>query len=316
MRLDLAVSQRFGLSRRTARDAVRAGRVDVAGEVNDEPGADVPEAVDLHYDPNRPERRRVRSRLTVLAEDAHFLIVDKPAGLLSVQTAEHESDTLFSRALSYLQHRYRRRAWVGVVHRLDKDTSGALAFARTREALHALQEQFKAHRIEREYVALVEGDVASGGVFDAPLVRDRGDRRRGIARLGEPGLSAVTRYRPLERFGRATLVSVRLETGRTHQIRVHFSSAGRPVIGDEVYRRREGAPSPITAPRQMLHARTLGFAHPETGELVRAESPIPPDFAAVLAELRRQQGQRKPAAPIEGGEKDPQKKRPGFPRGV
>ena len=284
--------------------------------MNDEPGADVLEDVPLRYDPNRPERRRVRSRLTVLAEDAHFLVVDKPAGLLSVQTAEHEGDTLFSRALSYLQHRYRRRAWVGVVHRLDKDTSGALAFARTREALHALQEQFKAHRIEREYVALVEGDVTSAGVFDAPLVRDRGDRRRGIARLGEPGLSAVTRYRPLERFGRATLVSVRLETGRTHQIRVHFSSAGRPVIGDEVYRRREGAPSPITAPRQMLHARTLGFAHPETGELVRAESPIPPDFAAVLAELRRQPGQRKPAAPIEGGEKDPQKKRPGSPRGV
>ena len=316
MRLDLAVSQRFGLSRRAARDAVRAGRVDVAEEMNDEPGVDVPEDVPLRYDPNRPERRRVRSRLSILAEDAHFLIVDKPAGLLSVQTAEHESDTLVSRTLAYLQHRYRRRAWVGVVHRLDKDTSGALAFARTREALHALQEQFKAHSIEREYVALVEGDVATEGVFDAPLVRDRGDRRRGIARPGEAGLFAVTRYRPLERFGKATLVSVRLETGRTHQIRVHFSSAGRPVIGDEVYRRREASSSPIAAPRQMLHARTLGFAHPATGEPVRAESPIPPDFAAVLGELRRQQGKRRPDAPIEGREKEPQKKRPGFPRSV
>jgi 23S rRNA pseudouridine1911/1915/1917 synthase len=316
VRLDLAVSRRFGLSRRAARDAVRAGRVDVAGDVNDEPGADVPDDVRLHYDPNRPERRRVRSRVQILAEDAHFLIVDKPAGLLSVQTAEHESDTLFSRTLAYLQHRYRRRAWVGVVHRLDKDTSGALAFARTREALQSLQEQFKAHSIEREYVALVEGDVASRGVFDAPLVRDRGDRRRGIARPGEPGLTAVTRYRPLERFGRATLVSVRLETGRTHQIRVHFSAAGHSVIGDEVYRRREGSPPPITAPRQMLHARTLGFAHPGTGELVRVESPIPPDFAAALGELRRRQGERKPDAPIESRESGPQKKRPGFPRGV
>jgi 23S rRNA pseudouridine1911/1915/1917 synthase len=316
VRLDLAVSRRFGLSRRAARDAVRAGRVDVAGDVNDEPGADVPDDVRLRYDPNRPERRRVRSRVQILAEDAHFLIVDKPAGLLSVQTAEHESDTLFSRALSYLQHRYRQRAWVGVVHRLDKDTSGALAFARTRKALEALQAQFKAHTIEREYVALVEGDVPVSGVFDAPLVRDGGDRRRGVARPGEPGLTAVTRYRPLERVGRATLVSVRLETGRTHQIRVHFSSAGHTVIGDQVYRRREGPPTAIAAPRQMLHARTLGFAHPATGELVRVESPIPPDFAAVLGELRRRYGKRKPDAPIEGREKEPQKKRPGFPRGV
>lgn len=287
MRLDLIVAKRFELSRRAARDAVRAGRVDVAGEGSPEPGTEVPEDILLQYDPNRPEKRRVRSRLTVLVEDPLFLIVDKPAGLLSVQTAEHESDTLFSRALVYLQHRYRRRAWVGVVHRLDKETSGALVFARTRDALHALQEQFKAHRIEREYVAIVEGDVASSGVFDAPLVRDRGDRRRGIARAGEPGLSAVTHYRPLERFGRVTLVSVRLETGRTHQIRVHFSGAGWPVIGDAVYRRRGGPPQPVAAARQMLHARTLGFEHPGTGTPVRAESPLPPDFAAALGELRK-----------------------------
>lgn len=287
MRLDLVVAKRFELSRRAARDAVRAGRVDVAGEVSHDPGTDVPEDVLLRYDPNRPQRRRVRSRVTVLVEDPLFLIVDKPAGLLSIQTAEHESDTLFSRTLAYLQHRYRRRSWVGVVHRLDKETSGALVFARTREALHALQKQFRAHRIEREYLALVEGDIATGGVFDAPLVRDRGDRRRGVARAGEPGLSAVTHYRPLERFGKATLLSVRLETGRTHQIRVHFSAAGRPVIGDAVYRRRGGPPQPVAAPRQMLHASTLGFEHPETGKLVRAESPLPPDFATVLRELRR-----------------------------
>ncbi|MEO8347763.1 MAG: pseudouridine synthase, partial [Acidobacteriota bacterium] len=128
---------------------------------------------------------------------------------------------------------------------------------------------------------------------------DRGDRRRGVARPGEPGLSAVTRYRPLERFGKATLVSVRLETGRTHQIRVHFSSAGWSVIGDAVYRRREGPPAVIAAPRQMLHARTLGFDHPETGKPVRAESPIPADFVAVLEELRRRYKRRTGSATIE-----------------
>lgn len=294
MRLDLLVGERYGLSRRAARDAVRAGRVDVSGDTCDEPGTEVPADADLLYDPNRPARRRVRSRLRILAEDPLFLVVDKPAGVLSVQTAERESDTLVSRAQAYLQHRYRRRAWVGIVHRLDKETSGALVFARTRAALHSLQEQFRAHRIEREYVALVEGDVARSGVFDAPLVRDRGDLRRGVARPGEPGLSAVTHYAPLERFRRATLVSVRLETGRTHQIRVHFSAAGRPVIGDAVYRRRDGPPPPVAALRQMLHARTLGFAHPATGKLVRAESPLPADFQAVLEELRRRHGARRP----------------------
>ncbi|HLN93588.1 MAG TPA: pseudouridine synthase, partial [Thermoanaerobaculia bacterium] len=127
-------------------------------------------------------------------------------------------------------------------------------------------------------------------------VADRGDRRRGVARGGEPGKRAVTRYRPIERLGRATLVSVRLETGRTHQIRVHFSEAGHPVVGDSVYRRR-GAPAPLVeASRQMLHARQLGFAHPKTGEPVRAVSPIPGDFAAVLEDLRRRQKKRPDAS--------------------
>ena len=296
MRLDLLVSRRFDLSRRSARDAVRSGRVDVEGSPRDEPGLDVRQDADVRFDRDRPERRRVRSRLAVLVEDPLFVIVDKPAGLLTVQTAEHESDTLFARALSYLQHRYRRRAWVGVVHRLDKDTSGALVFARTREALRDLQEKFRTHSIDREYVAIVEGDVRAAGVFDAALVADRGDRRRGVARGGEPGKRAVTRYKPIERLGRATLVSVRLETGRTHQIRVHFSEAGHPVVGDSVYRRRGAPVRPVEASRQMLHARQLGFAHPKTGEPVRAVSPIPGDFAAVLEDLRRRQKKRPDAS--------------------
>jgi 23S rRNA pseudouridine1911/1915/1917 synthase len=292
MRLDLLVSRRFDLSRRAARDAVRSGRVDVEGSPRDEPGLDVPESADVRFHLDRPERRRVRSRLAVLAEDPLFLIVDKPAGVLTVQTAEHESDTVFARALAYLQYRYRRRAWVGVVHRLDRDTSGALVFARTREALRDLQEKFRAHSIDREYLAIVEGDIRTPGVFDAPLVADRGDRRRGVARGGEPGKRAVTRYKPVERLGKATLVSVELETGRTHQIRVHFSEAGHPVVGDTVYRRRVAPAPSVEAPRQMLHAKRLGFAHPKTGEPVLAVSPIPDDFAGVLADLRRRQKKR------------------------
>ena len=289
MRLDLAAARAFDLSRRVAREAVRAGRVDVAGVTEGEPGLDVPPESALTFHPDRPARYRVRTSLPVLHEDADCIVVDKPAGLLTLPTSDREKDTLLSRVSAYLQHRYRKRPYVGVVHRLDKETSGALVFARSREALRALQELFKHHAIEREYVALVEGTPPEAGTLDADLVRDRGDRRRGVARPGERGLSAVTSYRTLERLPGASLVSVRLETGRTHQIRVHFAAAGHPVLGDAVY----GAPVRRSAeredgtPRQMLHARTLGFAHPRTGQTVRCQAPLPADFAEVLATLKR-----------------------------
>jgi 23S rRNA pseudouridine1911/1915/1917 synthase len=286
MRLDAAASQRFGLSRRAARDAVRAGRIDVGGETADEPGLDVPPDAALTHHPDRPPRHRVRTRLAVLYEDADVLVVDKPAGLLTVPTAERERDTLLSRVLDYLQHRYRRRPYAGIVHRLDKDTSGAVVFARNREALHALQALFRAHDIEREYVAIVEGDPPDSGTLDADLVRDAGLGRRGVARRGQEGRRAVTRYRVVQRLRGAALVAVTLETGRTHQIRIHFADAGTPVAGDRVYGDRDRRPF-AGAARQMLHARRLGFAHPRTGDRVHAEAPLPPDFDAALRSLRK-----------------------------
>ncbi|HTD51942.1 MAG TPA: RluA family pseudouridine synthase [Thermoanaerobaculia bacterium] len=317
MRIDLAVARRFGLSRRAAREAVRAGRVDLDASVCDEPGRDIDPAAHLAYEPNRPQRRQVRTRLAVLVEDPDFLIVEKPAGLLSVPTADHEKDTLLSRVLDYLHHRYGRRPSAFVVHRLDRDTSGALVFARNRETLQFLQRLFRLHHIEREYVALVEGDIDRDGTFDADLVRDAGNRRRGIAKPGEEGRRAVTRYRALERFGRATLVAVQLETGRTHQIRVHFASARHPVLGDSVYRRKDLPPPPLDAPRQMLHARQLGFPHPRTGKLVRAESPMPEDFQEVLAQLRRRAKPRlERRGPRVQAKSTNQEKRPGRNRGV
>jgi len=304
MRLDLAAAQTFGLSRRAAREAVRTGRIDAAGITRDEPGFDVSEAVALTFHPDRPIRRSVRTPLSVLHEDPDCIVVNKPAGLLTLPTAERERDTLMSRVSAYLQHRYRRRPYVGVVHRLDKETSGVLVFARSRETLRVLQELLKRHAIEREYLALVEGKPPEAGTFDADLVRDRGDRRRGVAGPGEKGRRAVTRFRTIERLGRATLVSARLETGRTHQIRVHFAAAGHPVLGDRVYRRLE-SPFPVEAPRQMLHARWLGFAHPRTGKMVRCEAPMPDDFERVLAALRRADASRTPKT-----------KRPGRSRGA
>ena len=291
MRLDLAVSRAFGLSRRAAREAVRSGRIDRDGVPVDEPGLEVPEDARLSHHPSRPARHNVRTRLSVLYEDDDVLVVDKPAGLLSVPTAERENDTLHARALDYLQHRYHRRPYAGVVHRLDKDTSGALVFARNREALHGLQALFRVHDIEREYLAIVAGHPPESGTLDADLVRDAGLGRRGVARPGQAGRRAVTRYRVVERLPGdiASVVSVTLETGRTHQIRIHFLASGHPVLGDAVYRRGVAAPAPraLEAPRQMLHARRLGFAHPRTGAPVRAEAPIPADFADVLSKLRK-----------------------------
>ena len=303
MRLDLAVSRRFGLARRAAREAVRAGRVDVGGVTQDEPGAEVPDGADLSHHPGRPARHSVRTRLSVLHEDADLIIVEKPAGLLAVPTAEREKDTLLSRVSLYLQHRYRRRPYVGVVHRLDRETSGALAFARTREALRFLQQRFKSHEIEREYVAIVEGAPPATGVFDAALSGDGNLRRRAVARPGERGKRAVTRYRVLEPLAGATLVAVELETGRTHQIRIHFAAAGHPVLGDRVYGPRESGPTATAhgVARQMLHARRLGLPHPRGTGFIRVESPIPEDFARVAAALRSKPRPKKKAPRMDRG---------------
>ncbi len=288
MRLDLAVARAFGLSRRAARDAVRAGRVDADGATLEEPGLEIDPATKLELHASRPARRRVRTRLSVLHEDDAVVIVDKPAGLLTVPTEAREKDTLWSRVLFYLQHRYGGRPYGGIVHRLDKDTSGAVVFARNRAALHFLQARFREHAIEREYVAIVAGNPPDQGVYDADLVRTAG-LRRSVARPGEEGRRAVTHYRTLERLPGASLVAARLETGRTHQIRLHFAAAGHPVLGDRVYGSRDAESE---MPRQMLHARTLGFSHPVTGRRVSAESPLPADFEAALAALREQKTKR------------------------
>lgn len=281
MRLDLAAARAFGLSRRTAREAVRAGHVDVDGQTTVEPGTEIGTDARIEFRPDRPRKRAVRSRLSILFEDRDVVVVDKPAGLLTVPTEAREKDTLWTRAIRYLQLRYGGRPYAGIVHRLDRDTSGAVVFARHRQALHALQERFRTHAIDREYVALVEGALDDSGRFDADLVRTA-QLRRTVAKPGQAGRRAVTRFRTLERLPGASLVSIRPETGRTHQIRVHFSAAGHPVLGDRVYgARRQGV-----APRQMLHARRLGFPHPRSGEPVAAESPLPEDFVRVLEALR------------------------------
>ncbi|HEX8203712.1 MAG TPA: RluA family pseudouridine synthase [Isosphaeraceae bacterium] len=292
IRLDKLVAERFGLSRRAAQEAVLNGRIDLAGQRCDEPGREVEPDAPLEFFPSRPKARKVSGRLRVLHEDRHVLVVDKPAGVLTLPTREHERDTLLERASRYLTLRHGGRPYVGIVHRLDKDTSGALALARSPEAGRALQALFKAHDIERQYLAVVEGTPRrESGTIDLALVTDRGDLRRGVARRPGEGRRAVTHYRVVERFGPvASLLACWLETGRTHQIRIHLAELGHPVVGEAVYRPPSQPRTKASFHRQALHAQTLGFRHPITGETVRVEAPVPDDLAALMTDLRNRYG--------------------------
>src|SRR5262249_42782187 len=208
-RLDLALIRlHSGLSRRKARDVIEKGQVSVDGATVREPGHDVgPEAV-LLWDPNRKALPRARLSLALLYQDEHLLIVDKPAGLLSVPSgpqAEGE-DTALRRVEDYVRHLAPRRPFVGLVHRIDRDTSGALAFALTPESRRALRALFRAHHIERRYLALVQGAPRQEqGTVDAAIRDAYTEGRRGIARPGEPSRPAVTRWRGVERVRAAAL---------------------------------------------------------------------------------------------------------------
>lgn len=247
--------------------------------------------------------------LEIVYEDSHLIVLDKPVGLV-VHPAPGQRDGTLVNAL--LHHSGDSLSGVGgeirpgIVHRIDKDTSGLLVVAKDDVTHQGLAAQFKAHDLERRYLAVVRGapDPASarlnglkgiswepGGVLriEGAIGRHPGDRKR-MAVLNQNGRHAVTRARVLERFGPegapvASLVECRLETGRTHQIRVHMTFAGHPLIGDRVYGRRAGVEADF--PRQALHARTLGFVHPVTGAAMRFEAPPPPDFAGLIERLRR-----------------------------
>lgn len=286
VRLDLVlVGAHPGLSRRKAQAAIQKGQVTVDGRTVLEPGAAVPAGAQVRFDPSRPARRRARLDLPVLYEDAHVLVVDKPAGLLSVPVPGGKAeDSALARVQAWARRLRPRGGYAERVHRLDRDTSGALAFALSREARAGMIALFRAHRVERRYAALVVGRPrAEEGVVDAPVHEEYRSGRRRVAAPGEPSLPARTRYRVLERLAGAALLEVEPETGRQHQIRLHLAHVGLPIAGDRVYGR--DVPG-VHVGRPLLHARTLGFAHPVTGAAVRAESPLPDDFARLLRTLR------------------------------
>ncbi len=229
--------------------------------------------------------------LEVVHQDKHVLVLNKPAGLVVHPGAGNQAGTL-QNALLHFDTGLAVLPRAGIVHRLDKDTSGLMVVARTIEAHTQLVRQIEAHEVEREYEAVCVGVMTAGGKVDAPIDRHRVDRVRMAVRQG--GREAVTHYRVVKRFRAHTHVRLKLETGRTHQIRVHMAHIRYPIVGDGVYGGRlvlpKGAAPEVVEGlrafrRQALHAARLAFAHPVTGKPVACEAPLPADIQGLLALL-------------------------------
>ncbi len=230
--------------------------------------------------------------LSVVFEDSHIVVIEKPVGMVVHPAAGNPVGTL----LNALLHRYPDIAQVpraGIVHRLDKDTSGLLVVARTLEAQTHLVAQLQARSVTREYDAVVLGDVISGGTVDAAMGRHPTERKRMAVRVD--GREAVTHFRVVEKFRAHTHVRVALETGRTHQIRVHLAHIHFPIVGDKTYGGRVRVPRQATPelaqmlrefPRQALHASRLALIHPQTGKRVQWRVPLPDDMRALVETLR------------------------------
>ncbi|MCC6808088.1 MAG: RluA family pseudouridine synthase [Deltaproteobacteria bacterium] len=296
-RLDATVKKAFALSWNDARRYIESGKVFI-GEARMTNGARIVkegDAIALRMNVPKPLAFTDLRKEQIVHLDDDLIVLDKPPGLLAIPF-EGEKDTLQSRAQTYLARveKVKKAETLGVVHRIDKDTSGLIVFTRTFSAKTALAEQFRLHTATRAYLAIVHGD-AQGGTVKSSLVGDRGDGLRGsweqtaMAKRGEKrpreAQKAVTHFSVKERLRGATLLECRLETGRTHQIRIHASEAGHPILGEHVYV-REFRGKPLFAPRLMLHAFGLGFLHPRTRKAVSFERGPPQDFEAVAARLR------------------------------
>ncbi len=247
------------------------------------------ETVEVEIPPPAPEELVPEpSALQILYEDEHVLVLDKPAGLVVHPGAGHARGTLAAALLAHAPEIAGvggpRRP--GIVHRLDKDTSGLLVVAKTKTAYDALVAELGRRDVTRRYLAIVHGRVgADSGVVDKPIGRHPHDRVKMAVRPAGRGKRAVTRYRVLERFAGFTLLEASLETGRTHQIRVHLVSLGHPVVGDDVYGGRR-APLPVPIDGYALHAAALAFTHPVTGRRMEFASPLPARMERFLSHLR------------------------------
>ncbi len=285
MRLDLALARMFPqYSRNRLQVWLAAGHIRVEGaRAEARLAVRGGERVEL-APPAAPDAapRAQRMPLAVVYEDADLVVIDKPAGLVVHPGAGVPDGTLMNGLLAHFPA-LSGVPRAGIVHRLDKDTSGLLVVAKTVEAQVSLVRQLESRSMRRVYLAVVQGDPPTSGVIDAPVGRDtRARTRMAVTRRGK---EAVTRYRVLERYGHAALVECRLESGRTHQIRVHFQHIRHPLVGEGTYQR--GTRHGIAFGRQALHAVELALLHPRTGKTMTWQAEPPADFQRLLKSLRR-----------------------------
>ena len=287
LRFDLALAQALPeYSRNRLRTWIDAGRVTLEGLPADPTrrvrgGEEV--VVEPVADPRETPHAAEPIALAIVHEDDALIVLDKPAGLVVHPGSGNWAGTM----LNALLHHAPQLAAVpraGIVHRLDKDTSGLLVVARTLQAQTDLVRQLQARTVRREYLALAVGDIATGGTIDAPIGRH--PARRTTMAVVATGKPARTHFDVVARFGVATLLQCRLETGRTHQIRVHLASRGHPLVGDPAYGKR----GPVAFGRQALHAFRLGLLHPLTRADMAWEAPPPADFAELIASLGAARG--------------------------
>lgn len=290
-RLDLFISTHAAISRSKAQRLISDGLVLVDGEPARKNHA-LTAGEEISWEIRAAEPEEIvpeEAEIDVVYEDGDIIVVDKPADMVMYPGPGHAGGTLLNALLA----RYPDIAGVGgkgrpgVFHRLDRGTSGLVAIAHSEQAYEVMVEEMRGRQVERVYTALVVGSVASEtGTIDAPMARSRGNRKKmAVDRL--TGRRAVSRFKVLERFGQDfTLVEVKLETGRTHQIRVHFTHIGHPVAGDPEYSRGRSGKQ-LCLERQFLHAARLSFDHPITGERLSFSSELPEDLQVVLERLRQ-----------------------------
>jgi 23S rRNA pseudouridine1911/1915/1917 synthase len=302
-----AAARRIALSRTRLKALIEAGAVSVDGRVARDPAMRLAQGARIAFEAPPPEDSPLVGEdlpLAVVYEDKHLIVIDKPAGLVVHPAPGHAAGTLVNALIRHCGASLSGVGGVrrpGIVHRLDKDTSGLLVVAKTDAAHRGLADLFADHgrtgSLEREYLALVWGGFdAAAGRIAAPIGRDPRRREKMAVAAEERGRHATTHWRLRETFGSASLVACRLETGRTHQIRIHMASIGHPLLGDSVYgagfktksaRLGEAARGALVGlGRQALHASVLGFEHPATGETLRFESRLPEDFSHLLNALR------------------------------
>ncbi|HEX2764675.1 MAG TPA: RluA family pseudouridine synthase [Allosphingosinicella sp.] len=297
LRLDRALAAALpALSRERLKALISSGRVTgPEGKAVRDPAA---KALAARYAVAVPEPEAALNqpqdlKLVVPYEDEHLLIVDKPAGMVVHPAAGNRDGTLVNALLHHCAGRLSGIGGVarpGIVHRIDKDTSGLLVVAKTDRAHEGLAAQFARHSIERGYRAIVAGvPVPPGGIIDAPLARSSANRQKMAIVEGSRGKRAVTHYRLIRALNEAALVECRLETGRTHQVRVHMTSIGHPLLGDPAYGRigktHRELLKKLGFARQALHAAELGFVHPATGEKLSFKSDVPSDMQELLSAL-------------------------------